>query len=40
MEWLISIITEVMKARFTGYIQINMVNGTISNVNKHETLRP
>lgn len=40
MDWLIKIIKEVIDSRFTGYIQINFVNGTISNVNKHETIRP
>lgn len=40
MEWLVTLLTELIKIRFTGYIQINLVNGTVANVNKHETIRP
>lgn len=40
MQWIIDIVTELMKSRFTGYVQINLVNGTVANVNKHETIRP
>lgn len=38
MNWLINLLTEIMKDKFTGYLQINMVNGTIANVNKHEKI--
>lgn len=40
MEWLIGILKDLITHRFTGYIQINLVNGTVANVNKHETIRP
>lgn len=40
MDWLVTILTDLMKSRFNGYVQINFVNGTIANLNKHETIRP
>ncbi len=38
MEKLIDFIKNVMMSRFTGYVQINFVNGTIANLNKHEKI--
>lgn len=40
MDWLIKLVTEKIKCRFTGKIQINLYQGGISNVNIEESLKP
>jgi len=39
MEWIVTLISSVMKLKFTGSLQINFSNGVIKNVKKTETLR-
>ena len=39
MEWLVRLIHNAIKDKFTGSLQINFSNGVIKNVKKTETLR-
>lgn len=40
MEWIVKVISNAIAKKFTGFIQLNLVNGTIANINLHETIRP
>jgi len=40
MEWVIDLIRQLVKSKFTGSIQINFQFGGITNVNKSESLKP
>lgn len=40
MEWLFALIKKLVDNKFSGYMQINFVRGTLSNVNCHTTVRP
>lgn len=39
MDWLIALVKKVMDNKFSGYLQINFVRGTIANINAHATLK-
>jgi len=40
MNWLMKLIEECIKNRFTGFIQINFFGGGVTNVNKQESFKP
>jgi hypothetical protein len=40
MDWIIKFISEKMKCRFTGSIRINLSQGSITNINIEESIRP
>jgi len=40
MRWIIDIIKSLREKKFTGSIQINFFKGSISNVMKHESMKP
>lgn len=39
-QWLIDVINDIHKKRFTGNIQINFFSGSITNITKTESLKP
>lgn len=39
-QWLIDIINKIYSERFTGKIEINFFSGSITNINKTESLKP
>lgn len=39
-KWLIDVINKIYSERFTGHIQINFFAGSITNINKTESLKP
>lgn len=40
MNWIISLIKDLMDKKFTGNIQINFQFGGITNINKVESIKP
>ena len=40
MKWLLELITNLIKDRFTGSLSVNFFNGGITNVNKRESIKP
>lgn len=43
MDWILEILKEAIRNKFTGQIQINIANGGVSNVNRRpagDTLKP
>jgi len=40
LKWIITVIENLMKSKFTGNLRINFSEGGISNVNKNESMIP
>lgn len=40
IEWITTIIKDMIKKRFTGSLRINFFNGGIANINLEESIKP
>lgn len=40
MNWIFGILNKLSEDKFTGYFQINFLNGIPISAHKHETIKP